>query len=602
MYLSEIYLENTGPISKCHVEELPFADNGNPLPVVVVGPNGSGKSIFLSYIVDALMEMAKTTFNDIVPSDGARIIPYYRIIRERAIHSGATHSLSLLCFNCFNTTKSDLLYAEKAGRLDANTDYLSDFKSKYASVWNWPLDGNYKKVSDDIEETIKEEMGKGVHVFFPASRRESPDWLNQKSINPESITAASNRMDNELGNPIRVETSAEDTITWILDVFLDSMVQFKTLVPNSGQTTQIDLQNRQKLEVAKLNIEQILQAILQDAKAELQLNLRRHARSRLAIRLGNGQIIPSLHSLSEGQSQLLNLFATIIRYGEQDDINKSIVLPKIAGVVLIDEIDAHLHPTLQHEVVPRLMKLFPLVQFIVSSHSPLFLLGMEKEFGQDGLRILELPTGRSISSEQFSEFSDTFRYYQDTKSFEEQIERRLKKGTKPLVLTEGKLDANYIHKALALLEKRHLLEFIDVEPVGVDNKKGDRGGGKSGVDACMKAYQARPSLLRRPVLLLYDHDAGKPDETTDMLWRRSIHQNCVNTKVKIGIENLFPEFLFEERFYPETQKDDGGSHKDLDKKALCHWICEERKSPDDFAKFADIVEILEQFSEAHQLH
>ena len=161
---------------------------------------------------------------------------------------------------------------------------------------------------------------------------------------------------------------------------------------------------------------------------------------------------------------MLNLFATIIRYGERDDINKSIVLRTIAGVVLIDEIDAHLHPSLQHEVVPRLMKLFPLVQFIVSSHSPLFLLGMEKEFGQDGLRILELPTGRSISSEQFSEFSDTFKYYQDTKNFEEQIERRLKKGTKPLVLTEGKCDAIYIHKALALLEKRHLLDFIDVEP------------------------------------------------------------------------------------------------------------------------------------------
>ena len=66
MYLDEIYLENTGPISKCHVQ-LPFATNGNPLPVVVVGPNGSGKSIFLSYIVDALMEFAKTVFRDIVP-------------------------------------------------------------------------------------------------------------------------------------------------------------------------------------------------------------------------------------------------------------------------------------------------------------------------------------------------------------------------------------------------------------------------------------------------------------------------------------------------------------------------------------------------------
>ena len=75
MYLEEIYLENTGPISKCHIKPL-FADNGNPLPVVIVGPNGSGKSIFLSYIVDALTEFAKKAFRDIVPTDrfGAKTI------------------------------------------------------------------------------------------------------------------------------------------------------------------------------------------------------------------------------------------------------------------------------------------------------------------------------------------------------------------------------------------------------------------------------------------------------------------------------------------------------------------------------------------------
>ena len=150
------------------------------------------------------------------------------------------------------------------------------------------------------------------------------------------------------------------------------------------------------------------------------------------------------------------------------------------------------------------------------------------------------------------------------------------------------------------MEKRHLLEFIDVEPVGVDSKKGDRGGGKSGLDACMKAYQARPSLLRRPVLLLYDHDAGKRDETTDMLWGRSIPHNCDNTKVKKGIENLFPESLFEERFYPETQKDDGGSHKDLDKNTFCDFVCDEWQNADDFAKFAPVIEMLEEFGQTFQ--
>jgi len=41
------------------------------------------------------------------------------------------------------------------------------------------------------------------------------------------------------------------------------------------------------------------------------------------------------------------------------------------GVILIDEIDLHLHPSWQIEVLPRLSKELPNIQFIVTSHSPL---------------------------------------------------------------------------------------------------------------------------------------------------------------------------------------------------------------------------------------
>lgn len=41
------------------------------------------------------------------------------------------------------------------------------------------------------------------------------------------------------------------------------------------------------------------------------------------------------------------------------------------GIVLIDEIELHLHPTLQQEVLQRLRKTFPTIQFIVTTHSPL---------------------------------------------------------------------------------------------------------------------------------------------------------------------------------------------------------------------------------------
>ena len=45
----------------------------------------------------------------------------------------------------------------------------------------------------------------------------------------------------------------------------------------------------------------------------------------------------------------------------------------IFGIVLIDEIDLHLHPSLQRDLVPRLRKVFPKVQWIVTTHSPLVL-------------------------------------------------------------------------------------------------------------------------------------------------------------------------------------------------------------------------------------
>ena len=43
------------------------------------------------------------------------------------------------------------------------------------------------------------------------------------------------------------------------------------------------------------------------------------------------------------------------------------------GIAIIDEIDLHLHPSLEQEVLARLKKTFPSIQFIVSTHSPMVL-------------------------------------------------------------------------------------------------------------------------------------------------------------------------------------------------------------------------------------
>ncbi len=48
------------------------------------------------------------------------------------------------------------------------------------------------------------------------------------------------------------------------------------------------------------------------------------------------------------------------------------------GIVLIDEIDAHLHPRWKMQIVERLRETFPRVQFLVTSHEPLTLRGLNQ--------------------------------------------------------------------------------------------------------------------------------------------------------------------------------------------------------------------------------
>lgn len=46
------------------------------------------------------------------------------------------------------------------------------------------------------------------------------------------------------------------------------------------------------------------------------------------------------------------------------------LLRRVPGIVLIDEIDLHLHPNWQQSIIPTLRSTFPRVQFIVTTHSP----------------------------------------------------------------------------------------------------------------------------------------------------------------------------------------------------------------------------------------
>jgi energy-coupling factor transporter ATP-binding protein EcfA2 len=90
---------------------------------------------------------------------------------------------------------------------------------------------------------------------------------------------------------------------------------------------------------------------------------------------GNGAEVP-VDELSDGYRSILSLTFELIRqlaahHGPErvfDTDAKSIIAP---GIVLIDEVDAHLHPSWQRRIGIFLHECFPNLQFIVTTHSPL---------------------------------------------------------------------------------------------------------------------------------------------------------------------------------------------------------------------------------------
>jgi len=89
-----------------------------------------------------------------------------------------------------------------------------------------------------------------------------------------------------------------------------------------------------------------------------------------AVVQGKKQEIP-FHLLSDGYRNMIGMVADIAyRMATLNPQLEKDVIKQTEGIVLIDEIDLHLHPKWQRIVVERLLNTFPKVQFVATTHSP----------------------------------------------------------------------------------------------------------------------------------------------------------------------------------------------------------------------------------------
>jgi hypothetical protein len=120
---------------------------------------------------------------------------------------------------------------------------------------------------------------------------------------------------------------------------------------------------------------------------------------------GNELGYVTFDKLAMGHRNILNLLANIILgLSYEKDTTLEVLMPKdLYGIVIIDEFEQHLHPKMQRFLVEKLTTLFPKVQFIVSTHSPIPLLGAPKE---TAIFHVERTKEKGITIERVDEYVD----------------------------------------------------------------------------------------------------------------------------------------------------------------------------------------------------
>jgi hypothetical protein len=458
-------------------------------------------------------------------------------------------------------------------------------------------------------ESAKRLIDYGCLLYFPSDRFEQPGWLNAEGL-INRIEYQDLKKEVHISNrSIIINSSLKTCQKWLLDLLLDrNTLGFKPL--------NLPISNSKGEQIGSIaagvfdgqaayiydEVLRLLNILFQVPDGTLRFGLGDRTNRVLSIMRNEKRWVPNLFQLSSGEVLLLDLLLNIIR---DYDLSKSIFnsLSSIKGIVLIDEIDSHLHGRMQKEILPTLIKLFPKIQFIITTHSPMFLLGMQQFFGTSGFDIIEMPEATPISVENFSEFRDLFTAVSETMTYLSSIKQEIEKSHLPIVFFEGDYDVKYLTKTIELFYAEQKL---------FDKFRLADGDGFGNLDRIWKSMDSRVAeVLTTRTLLLYDCDIAKKDSIQGKVVRKTIPTIPANPIDK-GIENLLSPLTIEKlekvnpKFIDITCKHDErvrgkvtsipekkAINKD-EKKNICDWLCNNGE-PADFEGFKIVIKMIFDF-------
>lgn len=321
-----------------------FEDNAfefNPNFNLIIGENASGKTTLL----EALKLLIHTIISDSIEiKEGGR-----KVLRNNPIH-----------YRGYKFDQEFRIERETECTVTINIDYFdqnleyklyfqnSELNSNDSIAGNFII-GNVKKhieIKNLINSSIRRNESKRITLplfsYYDVKRRHKDRYPEKKKIesSDRSLSSLATYRSPQVGLP------TVGFINWFID---ESWWEFETGEKNPTFA---------KVKEAIVNCLEHISEIFFSGK-----------HNRIVIKYQD-----SFHffdDLSEGQKNILLLIGDISRTMIQ--LNPHLgdkVLEETDGIVLIDEIDLHLHPKWQRRIIGDLKRTFPKIQFIAATHSP----------------------------------------------------------------------------------------------------------------------------------------------------------------------------------------------------------------------------------------
>lgn len=280
--------------------------------LILTGKNGSGKTSVL---------MAMRDFMEYAVSQG-----FYS--KNECESNARIHRTQL--------AKSPTTDAQKMGA-EQNKHFL-DLWERELSHWTDGAVGQFASYAD-----LRSKYQAGEYILAYYSDHRKVDVLIPKNIEKVELKDS---------YPIKERPGQQ------LVKYLVNLKTTEAFAQSSG-----NIQRAQEIKVWFSNFEQVLRSIYDDDALKLDFNIDTFA---FTIRQRNREPF-NFNEMSMGYSAVFDIIGDLMMRMESKRRYD------VEGLVMIDEVETHLHVELQKKIVPILMQLFPNIQFVLTTHSPFIL-------------------------------------------------------------------------------------------------------------------------------------------------------------------------------------------------------------------------------------